>query len=57
MDYAGQFFSFFALIPLITSLGLFIVGVWFAVSLIKILREKNEILKEIAQKVIKKEDE
>lgn len=48
-------FSMFAFLPLIIYLGLVILGVWFVITLIKTLREKNQILKEISE-TLKKHD-
>jgi heme exporter protein D len=57
MDMAGGFFSLFAFIWIIFYLGLIVFGVWFAVSLIKTLKEKNQILKEISKNLENKNKE
>ncbi|AEH49197.1 hypothetical protein [Parageobacillus thermoglucosidasius] len=49
MNSSVSLFPLLAFIPFIIYIGLLIFGVWFAVSLIKILKEKNQILKEIAR--------
>ncbi|MBA2874672.1 hypothetical protein [Thermaerobacillus caldiproteolyticus] len=49
MNSSVSLFPLLTFIPIIIYLGLMIFGVWFAVSLIKTLKEKNQILKEIAR--------
>ncbi|WP_198023296.1 hypothetical protein [Virgibacillus sp. SK37] len=44
-------FNFFALIPLLIYIGMIAFVIWFAVTLIKTLKEKNSILKEISNKL------
>ncbi|WP_180955702.1 MULTISPECIES: hypothetical protein [Bacillus] len=51
MDLAGSWFPLVAFIPFILYLGIFIFGIWFAITLIRTLKEKNQILKEIAMNI------
>ena len=57
MDPAGNYFALFGLIPIIIYLGIIVFIIWFAVSLIKILKEKNQILREISKKLERKNKE
>lgn len=45
------FFPLFAVIPFLFYIGALIFGIWFAVTLIRTLKEKNQILREISQKL------
>ncbi|WP_180955053.1 hypothetical protein [Bacillus sp. V3-13] len=51
MDLAGSWFPLVAFIPFILYLGIFIFGIWFAITLIRTLKEKNQILKEITMNI------
>ncbi|GLB59106.1 hypothetical protein [Cytobacillus sp. NCCP-133] len=48
---AGSFFPLFAMIPFLFYMAVLVFGIWFAVSLIKILKEKNQILRDISRQL------
>ncbi|RCW70632.1 hypothetical protein [Saliterribacillus persicus] len=53
MTSLNVFGIFITLIPIILSIAAIIFVVWFALTLIKILKEKNRILSEISHEVKK----
>ncbi|MBT2687370.1 hypothetical protein J7I93_04155 [Bacillus sp. ISL-47] len=48
---AGSLFPLFAIIPFLFYIAVLVFGIWFAVSLIKTLKEKNQILREISRQL------
>jgi fucose permease len=48
---AGALFPLFAIIPFLCYIAVLVFGIWFAVSLIKTQKEKNQILREISRQL------